>query len=102
LPSIGVRVKTVLTQASGVGRILSSEILIMTPAIENLIREGKTEQIPMLMQTGGKHRMQTMNQSLAELVTKRKITQKEALETSSDKEELTRLLAQRMGTPGRV
>jgi len=53
-------------------RVLAAEVLIVTPAIENLIREGKVEQIPMLMQTGGKHGMQTANQALTDLLYRRK------------------------------
>jgi twitching motility protein PilT len=94
--------KAVLTQslvphANGTGRVLAAEILIVTAAIENLIREGKVEQIPMLMQTGGKFGMQTLNQALADLVSKRKITQKQAVEHSSDPEELVKLISQRSG-----
>jgi twitching motility protein PilT len=79
---------------SGTGRVLSCETLIVTSAIENLIREGKVEQIPMLMQTGGKYGMQTSNQCLGDLVKKRKISQKQALEHSQDPEELMKLLSQ--------
>jgi len=98
--------KAVFTQAliphsNGTGRVLASEILIITSGIENLIREGKVEQIPMLMQTGGKFGMQTFNQALADLVAKRKITQKQAVEHSSDPEELIKLINQRSGV-GRI
>ena len=94
--------KAVFTQAlvphtSGTGRVLAAEVLIVTPAIENLIREGKVEQIPMLMQTGGKHGMQTANQALTDLLYKRKINQKHAVEYSVDQEELMKLIAQRTG-----
>ena len=94
--------KSVFTQSliphsNGTGRVLACEILIVTSAIENLIREGKVEQIPMLMQTGGKFGMQTFNQSLSDLVQKRKITQKQAVEHSSDPEELIKLINQRAG-----
>ena len=92
--------KAVFTQAliphaNGIGRVLACESLIVTPAIQNLIREGKVEQIPMLMQTGIKFGMQTFNQALAELVFKRKISQKEAMEHSSDPEELHKLMLTR-------
>lgn len=94
--------RSILTQAliphvSGSGRVLCCEILMVTPAIENLIREGKVEQISMLMQTGGKHGMMTLNQALADLIQKRKISQKQALECSSDIEELKKIIAQRSG-----
>ncbi|MCG3203899.1 MAG: Twitching mobility protein [Elusimicrobia bacterium] len=89
--------QSLIPHSNGTGRVLATEILIITSAIENLIREGKVEQMPMLMQTGGKFGMQTFNQALADLVSKRKITQKQAIEHSSDPEELIKLINQRMG-----
>ncbi len=87
--------QNLVPHASGTGRVLSAEVLIVTPAIENLIREDKVEQIPMLMQTGGKFGMQTFNQSLADLVTKKKITLKMAVELSNDPSELEKIISQR-------
>ncbi len=94
--------RAVLTQAllpksDGTGRILVAEVLMVTPAIENLIREAKTEQIPMLMQTGAKFGMQTFNQALADLVTRKKVTLKIAQEMSTDPGELEKLITQRQG-----
>ncbi|MFN0116970.1 MAG: type IV pilus twitching motility protein PilT [Elusimicrobiota bacterium] len=89
--------QNLLPHASGQGRALCIEILTSTSAISNLIRDGKVEQIYMLMQTGGKYGMQTANQSLAELVYRRKINMKDALENSSDQEELHKLLDQKTG-----
>jgi len=54
-----------LAHASGTGRVLAAEILMVTSAIRNLIREQKIEQMQLAIQTGGKFGMQTMNQSLA-------------------------------------
>ncbi|MCX7956780.1 MAG: type IV pilus twitching motility protein PilT [Endomicrobia bacterium] len=81
-----------LLHCSGKGRVLACEVLIATPAIRNLIREGKPEQIFTLMQTGAKFGMQTMNQSLADLYFRRLITLEEALLSSSDTEELKKIL----------
>jgi len=94
--------QTLLPHVSGTGRVLACEILINTPGIKNLIREAKIEQIPMLMQTGGKYGMQNMNQFLAELVIRRKISQKTALEHSVEPEELNRFLAQKMSPHSRA
>jgi len=85
-----------LTHMSGSGRVLSCEVLINTPAVKNLIREAKAEQIPMLMQTGAKFGMQTMNQCLAELVLKNKITKQEAVENSLDTDELEKIILSRL------
>jgi twitching motility protein PilT len=86
--------QTLIPHMSGSGRVLACETLVVSPAIENLVREGKIEQIPMLMQTGGKFGMATFNQTLADLVRKRKINQKQALEYSQEPEELVKLFNQ--------
>ena len=82
--------------AKGTGRALASEVLIVTSAIRNLIREQKIEQIQLTIQTGGKFGMQTMNQSLAELYRAQKITYQEAVLRSTDPEDLKRLMARTM------
>lgn len=78
--------------ASGSGRTLACEVLIVTSAIRNMIREQKVEQILMAMQTGGKYGMVTMNQALSELYKKQKITYQEAITRSMDPEDLKKLL----------
>jgi len=62
----GVVAQTLLKKVGG-GRIAALEILIGIPAISNLIREGKTFQIPSIMQTGKKHGMMMLNDALMEL-----------------------------------
>lgn len=84
-----------LPHQSGSGRVLACEILINTPAIKNLVREAKTEQISMLMQTGGKFGMQTMNQSLADMVIKGKLARREAMDHSMEPDELDKLITAR-------
>lgn len=81
-----------LPLASGSGRILACEVMVVTPAISNLIREMKTEQIYLSIQTGMKFGMQTMNQALYDLYVKKKITYNTAIEASTDPEELKKLL----------
>ena len=63
-----------------------------TPAVRNLIREGKTHQIYSALQTGGTHGMQTMDAALADLVRRDKITRELAEQRSSHPEELRRLM----------
>ncbi|MGA2090693.1 MAG: type IV pilus twitching motility protein PilT [Endomicrobiales bacterium] len=79
-----------LPHASGVGRVLACEVLIMTPGIRNMIREMKIEQIHLAMQTGGSVGMQTMNQSLFDLYTRREIPYQIALDASTDVNEMKR------------
>lgn len=74
------------------GRIMAMEILINTPAIANLIREGKTAQMYSAIQTGGKLGMVTLENNLAELVKKKLISVEEALSKSSRSDELEKLL----------
>ncbi len=74
------------------GRVMAMEILINTPAIGNLIREGKTAQIYSAIQTGGKLGMVTLENSLAELVKKKLIKMEDALAKSSRSDELEKLL----------
>jgi twitching motility protein PilT len=88
----GVLSQQLIPTADGRGRAMSLEIMVATPAIRNLIREEKIHQIYSAMQAGQKFGMQTMNQSLAELVQKRRISREEALNRSSLPEELAGLL----------
>ena len=75
------------------GRIMAMEILVNTPAIGNLIREGKTAQIYSAIQTGGRLGMLTLENSLADLVKKRLIRPEDALAKSSRPEDLEKLIA---------
>jgi twitching motility protein PilT len=75
------------------GRILALEILILSPAIRNLIREDKLHQVYSMMQTGqAQYGMQTMNQALADLVSQKVIACESAMELTAFPEELTKLL----------
>jgi twitching motility protein PilT len=74
----GVLSQVLLRRASGKGRVAAVEIMVGNDAIRNLIRDGKTEQIPTYMQTGSQHGMQTMDQALQNLVRARFIAPEEA------------------------
>jgi twitching motility protein PilT len=88
----GVVTQQLLQTADGHGRAVSSEVLVCTPAVRNLIREGKTHQIYSIMQAGGRFGMQTMDQSLANLVKLGAVSQQLAYERCHDPEELNRLI----------
>ena len=87
----GVVCQQLLRTVDGKGRVVATEILVATPAIRNLIREGKTHQIYSAMQAGAKHGMATMDQHLAELVKKGKVTYDAALEKCHHVEDFERL-----------
>lgn len=88
----GVVCQTLVKVASGKGRVVATEVMVITPAIANLIREGKTYQIPTALQAGRELGMFTMDQHLAELVDKGKITHAAAMEKAHDLEGLKRLI----------
>jgi twitching motility protein PilT len=81
------------------GRVMAQEIMIVTPAISNLIREGKAAQIYSAIQTGMKLGMQTMEQSLANFVKQGVISFEAAVSKSSKPDELQRILAGSGGMP---
>ena len=94
----GVVTQTLLPKADGSGRVCALEILFLDDAIRNLIRQGKIEQIYSYMQTGTRRGMQTMEQSLMELIQKRLITVHDAIGRSSRPEALVSAL-ERAGIP---
>jgi twitching motility protein PilT len=84
--------QTLCKTVDGKGRVAATEILTATPAVRNLIREGKLQSIPSALQTGSKFGMHTLNQNLAELVESNEITYETAREKCSDAAELHQLL----------
>lgn len=88
---VGVLSQQLLPKASGQGRILATETLIVTPAIRSMIRESKIHQVYSVMQTSRKEGMKTMNQALYELYHKKLIAYEEAFERTTDPEDLARL-----------
>lgn len=82
----GVVAQQLLLRADGEGRVAAVEILIGTTALANLIRDGKTYQIPSIMQTGRREGMQTMDQAILELLRAKRITPQEAYRKAVDKE----------------
>ena len=88
----GVVTQQLLPTADGHGRVAAIEVMIATPAIRNLVREGKVHQIYSAMQAGGRYGMQTMDMALAQHVKAGRITQQMAFERCHDAEELERLI----------
>ena len=89
----GVVTQLLLPRASGPGRVLAVEVMVPNSAIRNLIREDKVHQIYSSMQMGqDKYGMQTLNQSLFSLFSRRLITLEEAVGRSSEPEELRNMI----------
>lgn len=99
----GIVCQALLPKAGGKGRVAALEILVANPAIRNLIRDDKIHQIYGTMQAGQeKYGMQTMNQSLARLVERRLVTREEALNKSSNRDELIMMLERGVAPPPQV
>jgi twitching motility protein PilT len=88
----GIVTQQLVPSLDGAGRVVACEVMVATPAIRNLIREGKVHQIYSAMQAGGRYGMQTMDMSLASHVKAGRITQQMAYERCHDAEELERLI----------
>ncbi len=95
----GIVTQTLIPTADGAGRCVAAEVLVPTPGIRNLIREGKTHQIYTAIQTGGSLGMQTMDTSLAALVQSGQITLNMAEGRSSNPAELRKLVQSGVGAP---
>jgi twitching motility protein PilT len=88
----GICTQALLPTPGGTGRVPALEILFPDDAVRNLIRQGKVEQVYSVMQTSTAKGMQTMEQSLADLVIRKVITLEDALSRSSRPEQLFGLL----------
>jgi twitching motility protein PilT len=93
----GIITQQLLPTVDGAGRVVATEVLVPTPAVRNLIREGKTHQIYSAIQTSGSLGMQTMDAHLAQLVRSGRISRKLAEQRASVPEELKRLLGGAQG-----
>ncbi len=90
----GVLCQALIPKASGSGRVLCAEVMIPNAAIRNLIREDKLHQVYSQMQIGqSKYGMVTFNQALTDLFIRRLISLEEAIQRSSDPDELKTLIA---------
>src|SRR5439155_5634743 len=80
----GVIAQTLCRKIGG-GRVAALEVLIVTPAVSNLIRESKTFQIPSMMQVGKANGMVTLKDALFDLVSKKLVAAEEAYSKAVDK-----------------
>ncbi|HJP86282.1 MAG TPA: type IV pilus twitching motility protein PilT [Gemmatimonadaceae bacterium] len=88
-------ISQVLCKRIGGGRVAAREIMLSTPSISNLIREGKTFQIPSVLQTSRRLGMVTMNDALIELVDSKQVEAQEAYLKATDKSGIINMLKQR-------
>jgi twitching motility protein PilT len=95
----GVIAQQLLPTSDGAGRVVAAEVLMVTPAVRNLIREGKTHQVYSAMQAGRKFGMVTMDAALATLVADGRITPAMAVQYAFNAEELSRLMGVSVTSP---
>lgn len=88
----GIISQQLIPKADGRGRVGAFEVLHVNLAVRNLIREGKTHQLPSIMQTGRRLGMMTMDEAIIQLVRDRKITPQMALSFAQDRDSMERVL----------
>ncbi len=81
-----------LIPSIGGGRSVAAEILVATPAVRNIIREGKTHQLDAVIQTGAEYGMQSLDKTLVSMIHAGTISYDEARNYAVDIEELDRLM----------
>lgn len=81
-----------LAPAIGGGRVAAAEVMIATPAVRNIIREGKSHQLEAVIQTGAEFGMQSMDKTLVGMIQKGQITYDEARNIAVDLNELDRMM----------
>jgi len=86
---IGVVAQTLIPNLEGKGRVAALEVMVVNPAIKNLIREGKTHQISSTIQISKKDGMQSLDQSLKDLLMEGRISQEDAFKKAIDKRGFT-------------
>ncbi|MEN3307741.1 MAG: twitching motility protein PilT [Micromonosporaceae bacterium] len=91
----GIVTQALCARADGAGRTVVTEIMVVTPAIRNLIREGKSHQMTSFLQAGGREGMLSFDQHLAERVRQQAITYEQALSLCHSAEDLSRLAGRR-------
>jgi len=90
---VGIIAQRLLKRADGKGMVAAFEILVGTPAVRALIRDGKTPQLFSILQTGMKQGMTTLERYLADLVMNGIVTKEEAMAHANDPDQLEELLA---------
>ena len=88
----GIISQQLIPKADGRGRVGAFEVLHVNLAVRNLIREGKTHQLPSIMQTGRRQGMMTMDEAIIQLIRDRKITPQMALSFAQDRDSMERVL----------
>jgi twitching motility protein PilT len=92
----GVLSQTLLRSTDGRSRVMAMEIMLGIPAIQNLIREGKTHQMPTIIQGGASLGMQTLDQDLKRLLQAGKVTFEEAISKAQNPRELAGMVGRRL------
>lgn len=90
---VGIMSQTLVKRKDGRGRVAAHEVLVATSAVRNLVRENKTYQINSLLQTGARQGMNTLDQSLTQLVDRGLVSLEDARGKAKDQNEFDRLIS---------
>ena len=88
----GICTQQLVPTRDGNSRLIACEVMVATPAVRNLVREGKTHQIYSMLQAGGRYGMVTMDMSLVQLVRSGRVSMDTALERCGNEEDFRRLM----------
>lgn len=99
---LGVVSQTLVKRKDGLGRAAAFEVLVATSAVRNNIRENKTHQLPSMIQTGHRARMQTLDQALVKLVEQGIVAPEDAAAKAKDRSEFERMLEFQKANTGGV
>ena len=91
----GVVTQTLLQRSRGKGRVMACEVMVATPAIRALVRDDKIHQIYSALQSGKKHGMQTMTDSLYQLYMGREVSKEECLRIAQEPNEFLRMIGEK-------
>lgn len=89
---LGVLCQTLVPRADGAGRVAAVEVMVANPAVKNLVREGKTYQLPSVIQTHAREGMMMLDNALVKLYLQRTITYDNMVAACNDRNEVDRLV----------
>jgi twitching motility protein PilT len=92
---LGILCQSLVPRADGSGRVAAIEVMLANPAVRNLIREGKTYQLPNTIRMNTQHGMELLDQALVRLYRDGKISRESVFDFCNDKEEIVKLTGER-------
>jgi twitching motility protein PilT len=92
---LGILCQSLVPKADGSGRVAAIEVMLANSAVKNIIRDGKTYQLPNTIRMSSQQGMELLDQALVRLYRSGVITKEKVFETCNDRDEITRLTGER-------